>query len=283
MFRPYTNKSWLMEQHITLRKSTYRIANECSCSQVTICNWIHRLGIPIHGYSEAVHIARELHVDLSEKAFEFLNGLLLGDGHLVYTSKWSSAYDQSSKYKGFLEWISKEFVNLGIEQVGQIQEKSKFFYFRKTGKRCFSKTSSYCSRSYTELAALHSKWYRPATEKEKEEGRKFIKIVPPDLTLTPLVCLMWYLGDGNLLRSGKHTYAICLSTHSYTEKEARFLMYLLGKLGLKTTRWADGITRVSAYSAKNFLRFIGPCPEEISSFYGYRWKYPIEREPLKEV
>lgn len=187
--KPYKNKEWLEYQYVGLQKSSCDIEREFGFRSSVILRWLPKLKIPTRDLSLACHLARGLHVNLSNEALEVLHGLLLGDGHLDF-KKWSSYLTCGSKFRGFLAWLSEELFQFGLEQCGRITNQR--CYFKKTKKHGIS--FYYTSRSYTELKPLQKKWYRPANEEEKEKGRKFIKIVPPDLRLTPTICLHWYIG-----------------------------------------------------------------------------------------
>lgn len=265
MKKPYMYKAWLENQYRSLEKSTYKIANEYGCSQTTIRNWIHKLEILIRSKSEAQCIAQSNHVSLTSEALEYLSGELLGDGYLDHFTRWSSSYFHSSKYRGYLEWLSKKLAGFGIEQAGKIYR--HVARFKGSPKRYIG--FDYNSRRYVELKGVWAQWYRPATGGEEgQRGRKFIKIIPPDLILTPLVCMMWYLGDGSL--SKKSGY-ITLSTQCFFSKEVDFLIDLLRNFGFKATKSKVMEIRISTKSTSAFLDFIGPCPKEIKSLYGYKW------------
>ncbi|GAH71686.1 unnamed protein product, partial [marine sediment metagenome] len=128
----------------------------------------------------------------------------------------------------------------------------------------------YASRSYPELKTLRRKWYRLATEKEKSKGRKFIKIIPKNLKLTPLICRQWYIGDGSLNKDCGYTR---LNTQCFTNAEVDGLIIQLTDLGFKITKHADKSIYISTYSTRDFLEYIGPCPKAIENIYGYKWNW----------
>lgn len=249
---------WLRYQYEELQRSAPKIARKLGCTSTTVYKWMGRLHILVRSLSESAIIARSNHVNLTSEASEFIAGLMLGDGHLD-RHKWSSAYCDSSKSKGYLEWLSKELAHFGIEQCGRIKRQEKDTHFPDRVQRTVA--FHYNSRCYIELKALRSKWYRPT------------KIVPENLQLTPLVCRMWYLGDGGLSFTD-YSVRVCFATQSFIPKEIDFLIYLLRRLGLKAARWKDKTLSISAKNTKDFFDYIGPCPEEIKSIYGYKWAYP---------
>lgn len=260
----FRSKGFLKGQYLGFRKSLEEIANECNCSSETVRRWLRRFQIPIRSYPEFT-FSRNLHVALEVELLEVLNGLLLGDGHLN-RNKWSSSYQHGSKFKGPLKWLSRKLERLGIEQVGRIRRRETTLAGYPDKKHTYF---DYSSRSYVELKALQTKWYRPATEKEKAKGRRFFKIVPIDLILTPITCLHWYIGDGYL---GSSTHrGIGLSTQCFERAEVDFLVTSLTDLGFKATQGKEKTIRIWTQSKLDFLDFIGPCPIEVKNFFGYKW------------
>lgn len=266
----YKNKVWLSRKYLS--SNSYIAAREAKCCPSTIIRWLKYFNIRVRGYSEARRLQSN-HVDLRGRVLEFLNGLLLGDGHLNQ-HKWSSAYCESSKSKGYLKCLSEELENFGIEQCGRIKRQEKDMHF-PNNKICHTIAFHYNSQCYIELKDLWRKWYRPATEEERKvwPWRKFVKIIPLDLELTPLTCLYWFLGDGHLdiALNGK-AFGITLCSQCFEVTEVDFLMALLGSLGFKISRNADNKIRIWTRSAQGFLSFIGPCPEKINDLYGYKWR-----------
>jgi len=258
----YKNKVWLKRQYLKLTKSPYKIAQGQGCSQATVKNWLKKLGVKIRSRSEAQRISQSNHVDLCVELLEVLNGLMLGDGHLSL-AKWSSFYQHGSKFRGLLVWLSDELNRYGIRQSGTI-------YIQRHKK--YSVVSfHYVSRCYVELKLIHPKWYRPATEEERKKGKKYIKILPADLKLTPLTCLHWFIGDGYLGKCGKYTNYVSLCTQGFTEKEVYLLVSLLKSLGFKATKHKNKGIRICVKSTEDFFNYIGPCPNGIKGCLGYRW------------
>jgi len=253
----YTNEQWLRNQYLKLKKSTCKISREQKCSTVAIQYWLRRFRIPTRSHSVAGSNALTNHINLSSEAIEFLNGSLLGDGHLNHQSKWASAYSQGSKFQEFLVWTAQKLANYGIEQVGRIYK--SITRLPKYNKKYT--VYSYCSKSYAELMKLRRKWYSKGDSSKKPE---FQKVIPFFLKLTPLTCLMWYLGDGSV-----NSRSVTLSTVNFTVYEIDFLRGKLDRLGFETTRLKGKTIHILTKSTKGFLDYIGDCPVEC---YKYRWK-----------
>lgn len=261
-------KAWLERQHVDLEKSTNIIARENNWSQGAVYNWLIRFHIPTRNLSESQRLVKSNHIEISGRLTEFLNGLLLGDGHLDW-HKWSSAYYNASKHKVLLEWLSLQFSHFGIEQVGKVwrQERDTFF---PNEKKCHTISFFYNSRRYVELKNWQKKWYRPATEKERKirPWRKFVKIIPLDLKLTSLTCLMWYIGDGSFHEDFGY---ISFATQCFSDSEIDFLISLLEELGFKATKHSNRSIYLATKNTKSFLKYIGSCPKKIKAIYGYKW------------
>lgn len=268
--KPYQNKTWLKNQYIALQKGQREVARNCRVTDGTIHYWLKKFSILLRSRSEAEHLARANHVFLSGTAIEFLNGTLLGDGYLE-SRKWSASIQQTSKYKSYLEWFSRELTRYGIEQAGNIRRGPERFRNRKTGKWHSCDWYFYNSKSYVELKALHTKWYI----KNPQPNNKpiHIKVIPLDLKLTPLAYRQWYIGDGTLNRNWKY---IALYTQGFLKGDETFgrhdidsLASKLLTIGINSARHKDGAIQISVKSTKVFLEYIGPCPVEC---YKYKWE-----------
>lgn len=260
-------KSWLEHQYLDLRRSTSVIAQECNRATSNVFYWLYKFEIPTRSRPES-HASWSNYVSLSSEALEFLRGELLGDGHLERI-QWSSSYRHNSKHKEYLEWLSKELARFGINQSGKVLKHEATSCCK--GKTFQYTSFSYQSRYYIDLKLLWQLWYRPAMKEEKDRGRRFIKVVPKDLELTSLVLRQWYLGDGYPQYYRNKRNGLGLSTQGFSRREVRFLADLLENLGLTASVHADNEIYVFARSVNYFLDYIGPCPKEIRSIFGYKW------------
>lgn len=259
----YKNADWLRGMYLNDEKSGNQIAKECYVNGVTIRRWLHEFNIPVRSYAESASLNRSNHVILTGKALEFLIGELLGDGHLDSLGKFSACFMRGSSRKNYLEWVSRQLALFGIGQSGKILKQILKFPGREKDYICFH----YSSKRYVELKPLHSKWYRKARKDEKgntSRQRRWVKVVPRNLELTPLTCLMWYLGDGCV-----NSRSVNLNTLGFSVLEVDFLRDLLGKLGFETTRFKSKIIHILTKSAKDFLNYIGECPVKC---YKYKWQ-----------
>ncbi|GAI49993.1 unnamed protein product, partial [marine sediment metagenome] len=126
------------------------------------------------------------HVSLSEEALEFLNGELLGDGHLQEYS-FVAKYSHTSKHRQYLEWLRDKLLLFGINPSGEILGYSYNTFKDKRYKDTIYTSFRYYSKSYLELKELKKIWY-PSPES--------VKRVPLDIELAPTTLRQWYMGDG---------------------------------------------------------------------------------------
>ena len=186
--------------------------------------------------------------NLSFKAVEWLNGELLGDGGLSSRSPNSARYLHASKHLEYCEYVRDTLKSFGIQQSGSIhQYEHPKVYFQ------------YVSLTYVQLRPLYMEWY--------PEGKKE---VPRSVQLTPLTCRQWYIGDGSLSHPQDSKPYIRLATCAFPVADVEWLIVQLQERGFLVTRLASNNTiRISVYSTKDFLRYIGDCPVEC---HKYKWK-----------
>ena len=189
---------------------------------------------------------------MTKGAKEWIEGELLGDGHLGTSSYMSAWFEYSSKYEEYIHYVSNTLRGFGIEQVGKIRSSVSSFG---------TKAYRYTSRSYVELFDVWVGWYA--------FGRK--EIPKRDLHLTPIVCRQWYIGDGSLLKPGRIMPSIRLATCGFSIADVLWLITELKHLGfLATYQQHNNSIYISAYSTQNFLEYLGECPVKC---YEYKWRY----------
>lgn len=134
-------------------------------------------------------------------------------------------------------------------------------------------THGYCYRTRTHpfFTELGKKWYRIS------EDNKLIKILPPNLELTPLSLCIWLMDDGSK-EVGHNRYKI--ATNCFTEQEVEQLITLLKvKHDIKCTKnkhYSNFVLSISGYTnCKRFYDLITPC---------VAWScFQYKLEPLKPV
>lgn len=251
----YKNRDWLYEHYVVLQESTYVMAQKAECSQYAIWYRLHKFNIPVRSRSEGNFLAQRNYLNLSTELSDLLEGELLGDGYIGIPGSRSARYTHTSKYREYLEWLSKTFADMGLEQVGKILPRWYEEY------HCWS--YSYQSRLYPELVPMQKKWY--------PDGKK---IVPKDLVLTPIMARQWYIGDGGINLTNWRPY-IDFSTYAFDKASIDHLLEELRGKGFRVNHWpASNTIGMSVESVKDFLDWIGPCP---ISCYQYKWDYQDNR------
>lgn len=254
MNKQYQNKQWLCKKYYDENLSTSEIGEVCGVTDEPIRRWLIRFNKPRRSLSESIHLSRANHCNLSQKAIEWFNGELLGDGNLSSRSPYSARFAYTSKYIEYAEYVRDTLESFGIEQSGIIR--------RKYHKDLDCYTYHYRSLSYVELLPIRKKWY--------PNGKK---IIPRDLELTPLTLRQEYIGDGLLYHAHNGRPNISLYTCGFNISDVEWLIKQLIELEFKATRRpSDNSICISAYSAKDFLNYIGECPVKC---YQYKWNYPI--------
>lgn len=158
---------------------------------------------------------------LTQEQEEFLTGLMLGDGSIVYSVKNKSLYPRltirrQAQDKKYLNWqyeVFKEFYSS--------PPKYMEIYDKRTKKTYISYNLQ--SKSGKIYKQYHIEWY--------PYGKK---IIPKTIKLTPLTLLIWFLDDGCVVHSGKNSLTIKISTNCFVKEDVEFLSQLLTKnFGIK--------------------------------------------------
>lgn len=197
-------------------------------------------------------------IRLNDIQEEVLNGALLGDGCLTNNGKdnTNAQFIYTSKIynhvKYIYDYISEYSTNSGIVK----QE-----YFDKRTK------NTYCRYSFRTQLNLYF------TEKRNLWYVNGVKIIPKDLLLTPLTCLVWYIGDGCICNSNRSQF-IKISTHCFSLRDIEnILIPQLSKFDakpMKANNEDQYFIYIPRYKIKDFLSYIGECPFEE---YRYKWEY----------
>lgn len=178
---------------------------------------------------------------------ELIDGLLLGDGSLDKRAK-NARYRHSCKHKEYIEYVIKQLHEFGVF-TETIYDKDNGY---KTGRvfQCYSKV-------HNDLTKHYERWYK---------NKK--KVLPPDLKLTPLVLLHWYIGDGGFDSDKGYLRQISIAAHSFSFDEREILCEKLREFGLKVSNTKKGKINITKKSIPLFLSIIGECPVDC-----YQYKF----------
>ena len=234
------------------------VAKILQCSVDTVQRNLREYGIPSR---QPLQWMQHEPLILNQEQIEVLRGALLGDGSLIIHKNSRNPYfTYTSKSYQHVEYVcTRLFGKNATERIRSLD-----CYDKRTNKVYHR----YVFKSLTNPVFVNEyyRWY--------PDG---IKHVPSDIVLTPLTCLIWYIGDGSLI-SGKYTQDIKLSTHCFPKSEQETL--LLPKLSnfLATIHIAGkskaGELQYAIYiphrAIEDFLDYIGDCPFQD---YQYKWNF----------
>jgi len=217
-----------------------------------------RSGLSLH------HISK---IALNEKFNNIIDGCLLGDGCISkktfnYTSTSykhvKCVYDKIFKF-GFINKIHKYKNNRNKiklrDGIINIKPASYVYTYSITNKIIFP--------------PIREKWYKNGT-----------KIVPRDIKLTKITCLLWYLGDGTLsISNNGKNLILTLCTNGFDLKDHKILRKKItndlrltaqiSKTGrIKYNGEVEYVLKLYSVNAYNFLKYIGRCPV---SDYKHKW------------
>lgn len=263
---PYIAKNidyyYVKDQYLNFQRSSYNIAKELKCSYKTITNILYRVGVQPRKRGLCQHLAVKKNCNWDDFIKDFLIGETLGDGCIHLTSEYSGKFSYGCSKKEYLQWIINILNSYNIEQAGRTLEysnNSKMIKDLGYGDRQYKKYC-YSSKSYEELKTIYDFLY--------EDGRK---ILPSSLSLSPIILRQFFIGDGCLVKREKRNPNIVISTMGFDTNSLNNLVTKLNEIGVKATVLKNKVTRISSKSTNKFFEYIGKCPDEICSVYGYKW------------
>ena len=198
--------------------------------------------------------------ELSTEQISVLYGALLGDGCLsVHKNGMNAVFcylSHSYQHTQFIQEYFKEYVSSEIY-------KYTFFDVRTNHEYTNYSFKTLSNSTFTEI---YNCWYHNG-----------IKKIPQNLKLNPLICLIWYIGDGSICNVNRTQY-IKLSTHCFSkEDQENILLPQLSQFEAKLMKASLGKNGEQQYfiyiprrKIKDFLNYIGDCPFDD---YQYKWAY----------
>jgi len=169
--------------------------------------------------------AEKCSVKLTPGLSEYLDGLLLGDGSVIFgkgKDKRAGRYSQDFAVR-YEEWALKVVADLkkfGIEC--NIQHRVRSGKIKEwTGDR---EIVTIISRTYPCLAEVRNRWYPSG-----------IKVVPENIELTPIVMGNWFLGDGSTSWAESRSFkpvVLTFCTNDMSEQDRIILSSKLSVLGI---------------------------------------------------
>lgn len=261
------NKDWLYEKYVTEKRSLNYITKLIQCkSSNSVRQALIRFGIPVRNCSEGLTVNNE-QLFLNK---EIIDGCLLGDAGL---RKYNKRSDNS--YALFY----KKNVNLDhIEYVAKFFYKNFQNYISTDSYTLDEKTFSchiFSTRVDKRLDSWYIRWY--------PEHNQFVKLVPRDIEITPLVLLNWFMDDGSssyrkrlyrgVKQVRKNQVKITFCTECFTLDDQIFLRDEINrKYNLKcivTPVKNSFRLKIPQSKTLDFFNIIGSSPVESMK---YKWK-----------
>src|SRR5688500_17261752 len=119
-----------------------------------------------------------IEVDLTQIQSEIIDGSLLGDGSITFTSSGKAVFSKKQKLS------RREYLDWHCENIKPFSCKIYECDVKLNDK--IYKQAFYYTKASMKFAELRNKWYPNG-----------VKIVPSDISLTPLSLSIWYFDDGS--------------------------------------------------------------------------------------
>lgn len=255
------DKDQLVDLYVNQGLSQTKCGKILGCSTAVVKANLEEYGIQIR--SVGYHALSKTQIDFTEEMYEVLRGALLGDGSLVKSGKminarftYTSKSFQHTKYVS--SWFSEYLCSNGVILRKRHDNRTDNDY----------ESSQFTTVVSPSLTEEYYKWYINK-----------IKHIPNDLVLTPLMCKIWYIGDGSLITSTScNSQRLMLYTNCFEKKELENTLLpqlsqfeprlqLMGRSNNNNNKnYAISICKKE--NIKKFLNFIGECPFED---YKYKW------------
>lgn len=145
---------------------------------------------------------------LTKRQEEIFLGTMLGDGSLEDRKTANSRLQirHSLKQRDYVDWLYNEFQNLVLSKPRQIENA---YFFR--------------TRSLPLFTQWRQKFYKGGT-----------KIIPQDISLSPLSLAIWFMDDGYFDKKAAY-----FCTHCFDKQNLHHLQKLLRKYGLESSPIID--------------------------------------------
>lgn len=269
------DKDELIEKYINEGLSQKKVADYFNVSIDTVVRNLKEYNIESHklGSWNESNI-----VKLNEIQKDYLYGAMLGDGCLSKAKKGKNAqFVYTSKSKQHVEFVSSPFIEYSYDS-GIV----KYDYFDKRTDKTYTR---YQFRTITDKGFTddYNLWYRDG-----------IKHIPENLILNPIICLIWYIGDGGICNSSKNnSQSIKIATNCFEKHEQEEILLpqlkdFDARLCIASKNKNTKENQYAIYIPKNkmndFLTYIGDCPFED---YIHKWNvkenfYPSYKDVYDE-
>lgn len=232
---------------------------------------LERLGI-LRNKSESISLATSTldysKTFLTEEMEAIIDGIIIGDGTM-------NANHNTKVARVLISGAQKEFINYCCKLLKSYDACEPYYtpsYGKKDGLGIWTTRSKF----HPDLYKIYQKWY----------SLNGVKDVPPDVLLSPMAIMLWYLGDGCLSsRTSGNSLTMYFSTNSFS-KEAieKNLSEKMEKMGFLTSRITkDNRLFIKTSSIIPLLKYMGG--ESPVKCYSYKFNVDEWRmkKTMKEV
>ncbi len=214
----------------------------------TIYKYCKRLGVKIRNSSEArrENDGNPLNYNISyltEDILEAIDGFLLGDGGTSFNKRSKSEVARFScgvEYKEFCYYMMNFFKEYQSTVSKPISDSMKQGYMF-TGR----------TKTHPDIYQQYLRWY-PLNDKGKR-----VKQPPEDVRISSLSVLIWYLGDGSIVNSKRHSITVRLATDGFFPEKVEFLVEKLKEKGIQCYRSKENRINIRAKGIPAFFNLIG--------------------------
>lgn len=256
--------------------SIAKIAGAKSCNSVR--QFLLKSNLIVRNYREAQVHSREDDAFICNKAV--IDGGLLGDASVRAHNNDSDTsapyYCRKNKHYEHILWVSKQLIGNGPEMY--IGTDTTYL----NGKKFIYPTLR--TQSHDCLTPFLKRWYPKSNPYSK---KYYEKIIPEDIDISPLSLLHAFLDDGSTYQrkrekegSFKKQVVTTLSIQGFPKEYIEMLCEKIKKeygssFYIHPRKCPSGygyLIEISQGSYNRFMEIIGPCPPELVSVMGYKWK-----------
>ena len=194
--------------------------------------------------------ANQKHANMSDREYEVLDGILLGDGHLACSSV-AARLSYSCEFEQVVDDLRKDLPSLKFSAwQGKIKSKPPGSSEYKSYI-----ANRFKSHSYVDLLSERRRWYPNG-----------IKVVPEDIRITKTSCYWWFIGDGYQI-----DYGLILCTDSFSNSDISILRSKLLDLGYDTKLNNRNRIKIKGQGVHKFLKWTRSAVNKLPKHYSYKW------------
>lgn len=276
----YKDKDWLKEQYVTNDNSVSNIGSKVDCTTRTVRSRLKKYGLyRLRDSNQQCPDCGEWYEELSrhwtetdccrppftKKQREILIGSLLGDGN--YDISRNRFMWQRMITKPYLEWLQRQFGVLS-NTISKCEPPSKAAqHLRDT--LGVNADADNCSWGFTLQTKPHPELEFCEDWGYTEDG--FESHFPDDISLTPMILKIWYIGDGNLHFNKGEFRQVEIKVVEQGHR-IKYLMSLFNDVGFDVGVSSNTI-RIPHGQTEQFFDYIGEPPTASQAGFAYKWQY----------